>query len=92
MNAPKRIISSVLLALSIAMPAQTPAVAAPASQLSPTITSDLADYPPGATVTLTSAGWQAGESVHIFVNDDSGQTWNLNSNPDPIADGAGMFV
>jgi len=92
MNAPKRIISSVLLALSIAMPAQTPVAAVPASQLSPTITSDLADYNPGGIVTLTGTGWQVGESVHIFVNDDSGQTWSLNSSPDPVADGAGAFV
>ena len=38
----------------------------------PTIASDLADYAPGQTVNLFGAGWQAGESVHIFVNDDFG--------------------
>src|SRR5215210_5088350 len=41
----------------------------------PTITSDQADYPPGATVTLTGSNWQPGESVHINVNDDLGKTW-----------------
>src|SRR5215216_167587 len=42
----------------------------------PTITSDQADYPPGATVTLTGANWQGDTDVRIVVNDDVGQTWN----------------
>ena len=42
----------------------------------PTITSDQADYPPGATVTLTGANWQGDTEVRIFVNDDVGQTWS----------------
>jgi hypothetical protein len=41
----------------------------------PTIRSDLADYPPGATVTLTGSGWQPGETVDIFVDDDKTKTW-----------------
>src|SRR6266581_4863855 len=45
-----------------------------------TITSDKEDYAPGATVTLTGAGWASGEAVHIFVNDSVGNTWSLNSN------------
>src|SRR5262245_62990995 len=57
-----------------------------------TIASDLADYPPGATVTLTGTGWAANESVHIFVNDDVGQIWSFNSDPDPVADGSGSFT
>src|SRR5947209_7341169 len=52
----------------------------------PTITSDKADYAPGETVTLTGAGWQPGESVHIFVNDDAGQTWSHSA--DVTADSA----
>src|SRR4028119_167246 len=69
----------VMLAIAIAFPvamvfgqdagAQTPA---------PTIKSDLPDYPPGATVTLTGSGWQPGETVNIFVNDDSSATWTRN--------------
>src|SRR5215216_51483 len=55
----------------------------------PTIASDQADYAPGATVTLTGGGWQPAESVHIFVNDDIGQTWSYNSNPDPVVDDSG---
>jgi large repetitive protein len=44
----------------------------------PTIQSDQADYPPGATVTLTGSNWQAGESVHINVNDTYGASWSRN--------------
>ena len=40
----------------------------------PSISSDKADYNPGDTVTLTGYNWAAGESVHIVVNDDQGQT------------------
>src|SRR5205823_5707263 len=47
--------------------------------LSPTISSDKADYEPGATVTLTGHNWAAGESVHIFVNDSDGQTWSYST-------------
>src|SRR5689334_19213102 len=68
-----------------------PVLAAP-SPTGATIASDLADYAPGATVTLTGAGWAAGESVDITVNDDAGQTWSLNSNPDPAADSSGAFT
>src|SRR6266508_4108794 len=67
------------------------ALAAP-SPTGATIASDLPDYNPGATVTLTGAGWAAGESVDITVNDDAGQTWALNSDPDPVADGSGAFT
>jgi photosystem II stability/assembly factor-like uncharacterized protein len=41
---------------------------------------------------VTGTGWQPGEAVHIFVNDDVGQTWSLNSNPDPIADRTGALT
>src|SRR5205807_4954656 len=57
-----------------------------------TIVSDKADYAPGATVTLTGAGWDSGEAVHIFVNDSVGNSWSLNSNPDPAADTNGSFT
>ena len=58
----------------------------------PTISSDKTDYSAGSTVTLTGAHWAAGESVHIFVNDDAHQTWSLNSNPNPVADEHGGLV
>ncbi|MGE5137819.1 MAG: hypothetical protein ACM3JD_00030, partial [Rudaea sp.] len=60
--------------------AQTPA---------PTLTSDAADYPPGATVTLTGAGWQAGELVHISVTDID---YVPVHEGDVSADGSGYFV
>ncbi len=41
----------------------------------PSIASDKADYAPGELVTLTGSGWQPGEEVHIYVNDDWGSTW-----------------
>jgi hypothetical protein len=55
----------------------------------PSVVSDQADYTPGSTVTLTGANWGAGEAVHIFVNDDAGQTWSHNA--DVAADDAGNF-
>src|SRR5438128_9659871 len=57
---------------------------------SPTISSDKADYSPGETVTLMGSGWQAGEAVHIFVNDDEGQTWSYST--DVTASDTGGFV
>src|SRR5262245_48108424 len=62
-----------------------------------TITSDKADYPPGAMVTLTGAGWASGEQVHLVVNDTIGQTWKLVSGvdgaaADPIANASGGFT
>ena len=42
----------------------------------PTIASDLADYPPGGTVTLTGDGWDGDTAVNISVNDTYGETWH----------------
>jgi len=56
----------------------------------PTISSDKPDYSPGETVTLMGSGWQALEPVHIFVNDDQGQTWSYNT--DVTASATGGFV
>jgi hypothetical protein len=50
----------------------------------PTIKSDLPDYPPGATVSLTGSHWYPGEPVHIFVNDDWGSSWSRDA--DVVAD------
>jgi hypothetical protein len=57
------------------------------SAAAPTIQSDKADYAPGELVTLTGSNWQPGESVHINVNDDQGQTWSRNV--DVTADASG---
>ena len=42
----------------------------------PWIQSDQLDYAPGSTVTLSGGNWQPGESVHVFVDDTNGHTWN----------------
>src|SRR5918997_4024539 len=55
----------------------------------PTVQSDKDDYKPGETVTLTGSNWQPGESVHINVNDDQGQTWSRNV--DVTADASGQI-
>src|SRR5205814_2368946 len=46
-------------------------------------------YNPGSTVTLTGHNWDADESVHVFVNDDVGQSWSYTT--DVNADGSGDF-
>src|SRR5712691_2136343 len=56
----------------------------------PAVSSDQLDYAPGAMVTLNGSGWGAGEKVHLFVNDDVGQTWKLDV--DVFADTAGNFT
>jgi hypothetical protein len=61
-----------------ASPTDPPPAAPASSPLSPTISSDQADYPPGGTVTLTGSGWGPGESVHLFVNDSAGDSWSYN--------------
>src|SRR2546430_1967127 len=53
----------------------------------PTIISDRADYGPGETVRLTGLNWQPGEVVHIFVNDDAGQTWSHSADVTAADDG-----
>jgi protocatechuate 3,4-dioxygenase beta subunit len=58
-----------------------------ASDAAPTIESDLPDYPPGATVTLTGANWQGDSTVLIQVNDDLGSTWFRNQEVPVAADG-----
>jgi hypothetical protein len=58
--------------------------------LAPTISSDKADYEPGATVTLTGHNWAASEDVHLFVNDDEGRVWSYST--DVVADLSGDFT
>ena len=41
----------------------------------PSVWSDKADYAPGEQVALSGANWAPGESVHVRVNDDAGETW-----------------
>ncbi|HMD10873.1 MAG TPA: YDG domain-containing protein, partial [Marmoricola sp.] len=42
----------------------------------PWVATELPDYSPGDTVSLIGGSWQPGESVHVVVNDDAGQTWS----------------
>src|SRR5687768_9762220 len=74
---PLAVIALVLVLTSFAHGALTP-YASSTSAAAPTIRSDKDDYTPGETVTLTGSNWQPGETVHIFVNDDRGQTWSRN--------------
>ncbi|HET9757245.1 MAG TPA: PxKF domain-containing protein [Candidatus Limnocylindrales bacterium] len=74
------------VATSAPAPAPTTEPSTPVG--TPTIQSDLADYPPGGLVTLTGSGWQPGESVHIFVNDDWGSSWSRNVDVTADASGA----
>jgi hypothetical protein len=53
----------------------------------PSVWSDKADYAPGQTVTLSGANWAPGESVHIRVNDDAGQTWSRDVDVTAAEDG-----
>jgi hypothetical protein len=54
----------------------------------PQIWSDKADYAPGETVVLSGVNWAPGESVHIRVNDDAGQTWSRDVDVTADASGA----
>src|SRR5215211_1070043 len=83
----------IVCAALLAFPAMASALESDPSgttPLSPTISSDEADYRPGATVTLTGSNWQPGEAVHINVNDDQGQTWSRDS--DVTADASGNIT
>src|SRR6266550_5423889 len=62
----------ILAALALASSSR----AAVESPPPPQVWSDKADYAPGEHVTLSGANWAVGESVHIRVNDDAGQTWS----------------
>ena len=58
----------------------------------PTVTTDKADYEPGAPVVLTGTGWQAGESIQIVVNDDGLQPEVWQHTDTVVADETGTFV
>ena len=50
--------------------AEAPVTCTAAEDAAPWVASDLADYPPGALVTLTGGGWVPGQTVEIVVEDD----------------------
>lgn len=60
------------------------------ADFAPQIWSDKPDYAPGELVTLAGSQWQPNESVHIYVNDDTGSTWSRNV--DVTADAAGNLT
>lgn len=60
------------------------------SDWAPSVWSDKADYAPGELVTLSGANWQAGETVHIRVNDYNGESWSRDV--DVTADEAGAIA
>jgi hypothetical protein len=59
-----------------------------------TLTTDLPDYPPGATVILTGTGFQPGETVRLDVVHADGGTWEGDYHVPwyVIADSLGNFV
>jgi Prealbumin-like fold domain len=71
-------------------PTTQPAPTPTTTTAAPTIKSDKADYAPGDQVTLTGANWLPGESVHVVVNDDVGQTWSHDATVQ--ADAAGTIT
>ena len=80
-----------LVAVSVFVAGPSGAFISGASATStPTITSDKADYAPGATVTLTGAGWQPGEAVHVLVTNSSAGTWSYSA--DVAASSTGGFT
>lgn len=68
----------VLLTLAACGQDVAPETLKAADTAAPTITSDKEDYAPGELVTLSGSNWQAGESVHINVDDDQTKTWARN--------------
>jgi hypothetical protein len=53
----------------------------------PSISSDRADYAPGATVSLSGSGWQADETVHVLADDDQSDPWTYEADLVAAADG-----
>ena len=82
----------MMLGLLLAVPAIAFAqdVTGSTTSPAPTIQSDLPDYAPGDTVTLTGSGWQPGEVVHINVNDNQTQPWSRDV--DVTADSSGNII
>jgi len=68
--------------------------AAPTVAQTPTLTTDQADYPPGATCTLTGAGFAPGETVRMQVLHADPSHPSTGEEHDPwyvTADGNGGF-
>jgi hypothetical protein len=85
----RRLVAFALFALCMftALAVTSSAKAVIESPPPPQVWSDKADYAPGETVTLSGANWAAGESVHIRVNDDAGETWRRDVDVTAAEDG-----
>ena len=70
---------------SFTVTAPTPPPPAPTG--TPTLDSDEETYAPGDTVTLTGSDWQAGDTVHVAVNDDGSDAWDHSADVTVAADG-----
>src|SRR5689334_3219178 len=60
-----------------------------------TIVTDLGDYPPGSTVTITGTGWTPGETVTVRVTHNPisiEDSLSVHQPWDVTADGSGNFV
>ena len=74
---------------STTAPAETPTnIVSPTSN--PWIVTDLADYPPGALVTLSGGGWTSDSEVRIMIESSSSttQNWKLEQVATVVADGS----
>jgi hypothetical protein len=79
-----------LLAVVIAVSGLSLTASTASAETAPSIASDKEDYAPGELVTLTGAGWQPGESVHLTIDDEVGRTWQRQV--DVTADDQGRVV
>ena len=53
-----------------------PVPSPPAPTGTPSLDSDEEEYAPGATVELSGTDWQAGDTVHLAVDDDADDAWD----------------
>ncbi len=77
--------SSGTASSTFAVTAPTPPPPAPTG--TPTLDSDAEAYEPSATVTLSGAEWQPGDSVRVVVDDDAGDAWDHSADASVAADG-----
>jgi hypothetical protein len=87
------VFAAVLMSIAMLLGVAGPAAAASSltSPVSgPSISSDKADYAPGEHVVLRGTGWQPGEKVAVYVEDDENKTWF--HNVDVTADDMGGII
>jgi len=72
---------------SASFTATAPTPPTPPTTRTPTLESDEEEYAPGATVTFSGAEWQAGDTVHLSVDDDADDAWDHAADVNVAADG-----